>query len=88
MDVASPVQNGASGDSLNAPDTVAVETTPLSPMQMASRLHALMQDAWRPEYYASISAWYPNGAAESELPAIADRLSRHAPLRLVAAGGQ
>ena len=88
MDVASPVQNGASGDSLNAPDTVAVETTPLSPMQMASRLHALMQDAWRPEYYASISSWYPNGAAESELPAIADRLSRHAPLRLIAAGGQ
>ena len=88
MDVASPVQSGVRGNSLTSPAALAVEAVRLTPVQLASRLHQAMPGEWRADYYQSLLAWYPDGALESELPAIIDRFRDFSePPRLVAVGG-
>lgn len=86
MDVASPVQRAGQTDSLTAPAALAIEASRLNPVQLASRLHQVMPD-WQAENYQRLLAWYPEGAAESEIAAIVDRFREFSqPVRLLAAG--
>lgn len=73
--------------SLDVPAALAVEAARLNPVQLAGRLHQTMHDAWRAEFYARLVDWYPDGAPEAEVAAIAARLREfgEAP-RLVAVG--
>lgn len=73
--------------SLEVPAALAIEPQHLNPVQLAGRLHQAMPGAWRGDYYPRLLSWYPDGAMESELPAIVDRFKDFEPPRLVASGG-
>lgn len=86
-DVASPVTS-RKADLLNSPTPVAVEPRQLNLVQLASRLAGAMPGEWSPEHYQTLQGWYPAGALESEVGAIADRLRGFTtPPRLRAVGG-
>jgi len=53
-----------------------VELIPLNPIQAAKWLRARLGDDWRPEHLQQIQREYPDGVPETELPALAERLSR------------
>jgi len=87
MDVKTPLSEGRVSSELNRPLPVAVEPRKLNLVQLASRLAAAMPGEWTAESYQRIAAWYPDGAPEAEVGAIAERLkSFREPPRLVAVG--
>lgn len=88
MDIASPMTAGAGVDALTRPASVAIEARQLNTVQLAGRLAAAMPGEWSPEHYQRLAAWYPDGAAEDQIPQIVDRFTSFtASPRLVAVGG-
>jgi len=88
MDVASPVAAGSKGDVLASPAALAIEARALNLVQLAGRLAAAMPGEWTAAHYQQLAGWYPQGALESEVAAIVDRLKGFTePPRLRAVGG-
>jgi len=69
---------------LDVPARMAVEEKPLSVIQAAGRLKALVPD-WGAHHYQMLSRDYPQGVMESELPALAARFKEQP--RIAAVGG-
>lgn len=88
MDIKTPLSAGTVASELARPGAVAIEARTLNLVQLASRLAGAMPGEWTPAHYQQLSAWYPDGALESEVGAIVDRLrSFTEPPRLRAVGG-
>jgi len=74
--------------SLDTPPAIVIEARTLNLVQLASRLAGAMPGEWTPAHYQQLSGWYPEGALESEVGAIVERLrSFTEPPRLRAVGG-
>ena len=74
--------------SLDMPGAIAIEVRTLNLVQLATRLAAAMPGEWTAAHYQQLAGWYPEGALESEVPAIVDRLKGFTePPRLRAVGG-
>lgn len=87
-DVVSPLQAGGRGDSWAFRALCRSSHHGSNAIQLAGRLQQAMPNAWCAENYQQLLRWYPDGALESELPAIIDRFTNFGePPRLVAAGG-
>lgn len=88
MDIKTPLSAGTVGSELTRPGAIAIEARTLNLVQLASRLAAAMPGEWTAAHYQQLSAWYPDGALESEVGAIVDRLKGFMePPRLRAVGG-
>ena len=88
MDIRSPISSGTAGSELSRPGAIAIEARTLNLVQLASRLAGAMPGEWTPAHYQQLSGWYPDGALESEVGAIVERLrSFTEPPRLRAVGG-
>ena len=88
MDIRSPISTGAVSSELSRPGAIAIEARTLNLVQLASRLAGAMPGEWTPAHYQQLAGWYPEGALESEVGAIVDRLrSFTEPPRLRAVGG-
>jgi len=88
MDIRSPISAGVVSSELARPAAVVVEARQLNLVQLASRLAGAMPGEWTPAHYQRLAGWYPQGASESEVGAVIERLrSFTEPPRLVAAGG-
>lgn len=88
MDVQSPLKAGTVGSELERPQAVAVEAVRLNLVQLVTRLSLAMPGEWSADHYQRVAEWYPSGALETEVGAIADRLKGFtAPPRLRAIGG-
>jgi hypothetical protein len=72
---------------LDVPAALAIEPRRLNTVQLASRLAAAMPGEWNAGHYQRLTAMYPEGAPEDEVPAIADRLRGEGPQRRVAVAG-
>lgn len=54
-----------------------IELPKLALPDLVVRLSAAMGKAWNPaEFYPRVKSWHPDGAAEAEIPALAERLLR------------
>lgn len=84
-DVASPVKT-ASGSTLSLPQSISIEARRLSHIQLAGLLHGRVP-GWNAEKYAQLTRWYPDGATDDELEAIAARFNEMPKLAMVAGGG-
>lgn len=86
-DLETPLQGGKPGEALSKPAAVAVEPARLSLVALAQRLIAAMPGEWSAEHYQRLTAWYPQGAHDGEVPHIIERLRNfgNAP-RLIAVG--
>lgn len=62
------------GTELHVPDRARVEVKPLSQIEAAKLLRARMGEEWKPEYFARLGEWYPQGVPEAELAAVEARL--------------
>lgn len=88
MAIETPLSAGTVGSDLARPATVAVEARQLNLVQLAGRLAGAMPGEWVPEHYQTVQGWYPQGAPESEVGAIVERLRGFtASPRLRAVGG-
>lgn len=72
-EVISPVVT-ASTDTLSQPQHIAIETRRLNLVQLAGRLAAAMPGEWTPDHYQEIARRHPDGALETEVGEIVDRL--------------
>lgn len=80
-----PLPGVAAGRSeIAVPSRMAVEAAPLSLVELAARLRERAPDGWSAVHYRQLAALHPDGAPETEIPAIAARL--FAAPRLAAAG--
>ncbi|MFM8332621.1 MAG: hypothetical protein ACKN9T_13105, partial [Candidatus Methylumidiphilus sp.] len=76
------------GTEMSAPKP-RVELPKLPTTELAARLMKAMGKAWKPEFFPRLREWFPGGAAEDEIPDIAERLLRgeehraHTALRVV-----
>lgn len=74
--------------SLEVPGAIAIEARALNLVQLATRLAAAMPGEWTAAHYQLLAGWYPDGALESDVAAIVDRLKGFTePPRLRAVGG-
>lgn len=88
MGIETPVVKGRKEDLLASPATLVVEARQLNLVQLVGRLAAAMPGEWSPDHYQTLQSWFPNGALESEIAAIVDRLRGFTePPRLRAVGG-
>lgn len=88
LDIKTPLSAGKVSSELMRPASVAVEARQLNLVQLVGRLAAAMPGEWSPAHYQTLQQWFPNGAAESEVSAIVDRLRGFTePPRLRAVGG-
>lgn len=71
---------------LHVPAALAVEAARLTTLQLASRLQPMVP-GWGAETYQQLARWYPEGAEESELEAIAARFTEMPKLAMAAGGG-
>lgn len=88
LGINTPLSAGTVSSDLERPARVAVEARRLNLVQLASRLAGAMPGEWTPEHYQTVQGWYPEGALETEVGAIVDRLRGFTePPRLRAVGG-
>jgi len=88
MEVASPLQAGGAADGLGLPATRIVAAEHLNVVQLAGRLHQALPGEWRTGSFRQLTAWYPDGALETEIGEIVDRFRGLAePPRRFAGGG-
>lgn len=88
MDIKTPLSAGTVASELSRPGAVAIEARTLNLVQLASRLAGAMPGEWTPAHYQQLTAWYPDGAMETEFGAIVDRFREfREPPRLRAVGG-
>lgn len=73
-------------NTMHVPAALAVEAARLTTLQLASRLQPVVP-GWGAETYQQLARWYPEGAEESELEAIAARFTEMPKLAMVAGGG-
>lgn len=88
IEVSSPVTTARKSDLLLSPGQLVVEPVKLNLIQLTSRLAGAMPGEWSPEHFKTLRDWYPDGAMDSEVGAIVERLKGFTePPRLRAVGG-
>jgi len=84
MEIATPVTTGRT-DGLSLPGSKAVEARRLNCVQLAGLLAAELAGEWNAGCYQRLTAWYPEGALESDLPEIIERFKGVPRLKAVGA---
>lgn len=72
-DIDLPAYLPRQGTALTMPDTVTVAARRLNCVQLAGALAAELAGEWNAGCYQRLTAWYPEGALESDLPEIVER---------------
>lgn len=71
------------GVALHVPDVMSVPVVRLNHVEMAKAMLRLMEGDWTADKFALLVEWYPDGCAEEELQAVADRMKRVGRMKLV-----